>query len=70
MAVLLAIYTLFGAPFSKYIPIIRELVQPKPQEPVLDAAALERLEREKLRREQEEEFEQGLLEDKVRLPFA
>ncbi len=66
LAVVLAIYTLLGAPFSKYIPILKELVQPKAQEPVLDAAALERLERAQLRREQEEELEQSLLEDKVR----
>ena len=62
---LLAIYKLFGAPFSKYIPILRDLVQPKVNEPVLDAAALERQEREQLRREQEAEFEQALMEDKV-----
>jgi hypothetical protein len=64
---ILTIYTLLGAPFSKYIPIIHELVQPKVQEPVLDAAALERLERAQLRREQEEELQQSLLEDKVML---
>ena len=70
LAVILTIYTLLGAPFSKYIPILQELVQPKAQEPVLDAAAKERLERAQLRREQEEELEQSLLEDKVTFPHS
>ncbi len=65
LAIILAIYTLVGAPLSKYIPFLQELVQPKAQVPVLDAAALERLERAQLRREQEAELEQSLLEDKV-----
>ena len=45
-------------------------MQPKVNEPVLDAAALERQEREQLRREQEAEFEQALMEDKVTIATA
>jgi hypothetical protein len=66
LAVLLAGYIALGAPLARYIPSLQELVYVAPKEVPLTQAQLERMEREALRKEQEEEFEKATMEDKVK----
>eukprot|EP00285_Hemiselmis_virescens_P012660 CAMPEP_0173394174 /NCGR_PEP_ID=MMETSP1356-20130122/25557_1 /TAXON_ID=77927 ORGANISM="Hemiselmis virescens, Strain PCC157" /NCGR_SAMPLE_ID=MMETSP1356 /ASSEMBLY_ACC=CAM_ASM_000847 /LENGTH=290 /DNA_ID=CAMNT_0014352405 /DNA_START=22 /DNA_END=894 /DNA_ORIENTATION=+ len=66
IAVLLSIYAAIGAPFSCYIPIIRDLAVRKPIEKPLTEAEKQRMEREALRKEQDEEFAQTMMEDKLK----
>lgn len=65
-AVLLAAYIAVGAPLAKYVPGLRELTFVEPKEKPLTQAEIERREREALRKEQEEEFEATLLEDRIK----
>ena len=46
-----------GAPLARYVPALQELAYVEPKEEPLTQAQLERMEREALRKEQEEEFE-------------
>jgi hypothetical protein len=66
LAVLLAGYIALGAPLARYIPSLQELVHVAPKEVPLTQAQRERMEREALRKEQEEEFEKAMMEDKVK----
>jgi hypothetical protein len=66
LAVLLAGYIALGAPLARYIPSLQELVYVAPKEVPLTQAQRERMEREALRKEQEEEFEKAMMEDKVK----
>ena len=65
-AVLLAAYIAVGAPLKEYVPGLRELATVEPKEVPLTQAQLDRTEREMLRKEMEEEYEQTLMEDTVK----
>jgi len=66
IAVLLAAYIAIGAPMAQYVPGLRELTFVAPKEKPLTKAEIERREREALRKEQEEEYEATLMEDRVK----
>jgi len=66
LTVLLAAYIAVGAPLKEYVPGLRELATVEPKEVPLTQAQLDRTEREALRKEMEEEYEQTLMEDKVK----
>ena len=70
LAVLLAGYIALGAPLARYIPSLQELVYVAPKEVPLTQAQLERMEREALRKEQEEDFEKATMDGVVRAPSA
>ena len=65
-AVLLSAYIAIGAPLAGYIPGLQELTILPKQEVPLTKAQIERMEREALRKEQEEEYEKTLMEDKIK----
>lgn len=54
------------APFSSYIPFLKDLAQRKPKEVELTAKEKAALEREALRKEQDEEYEQAMMEDRLK----
>ena len=66
LAVLLAGYIAVGAPLAGYVPGMKELATVAPKEVPLTQAQLERMEREALRKEQEEEYEKALMEDSLK----
>jgi len=66
LAVLLTVYAAIGAPFASYIPILKDLAFRKPKPVILSEAEKARKEREALRKEQEEEFEQTMMEDRIK----
>ncbi|EKX50558.1 hypothetical protein GUITHDRAFT_103785 [Guillardia theta CCMP2712] len=57
LALVLAAYVAIGAPFSEYVPLLQDLVK---------AAEKERMEWNRIRQEQEEEFQKSLMEDSMK----
>jgi len=66
LALVLAAYVAIGAPFSEYVPLLQDLVKVPEKEKELTAAEKERMEWNRIRQEQEEEFQKSLMEDSMK----